>query len=87
MPRTMAPAFHDAEERAALQGLDREPLSRLIAVARGDAAPDVVIEGARVYCAFTREWLEGDVAIADGRIAGIGSYGGGARIDGRGRRR
>jgi adenine deaminase len=57
----------------------------LIAVARGDAAPDLVIEGARVFSAFTREWLDGDVAIADGLIAGIGSYQGGERIDGRGR--
>ena len=29
-----------------------------------------MIEGARVFSAFTREWLDGDVAIADGRIAG-----------------
>ena len=33
-------------------------------------APDTVIEGAQVFGAFTREWLEGDVAIADGRFAG-----------------
>jgi adenine deaminase len=59
--------------------------ARLIAVARGDAEPDLVIEGARVFGAFTREWLDGDVAIADGRIAGIGAYRGGERIDGRGR--
>ena len=56
---------------------------RLIAVARGDAEPDLVIEGARVFSAFTREWLDGDVAIADGRIAGVGTYDGGERIDGR----
>jgi adenine deaminase len=58
---------------------------RLIAVARGDAEPDTVIEGAKVFSAFTREWLDGDVAIADGKIAGIGAYQGGERIDGRGR--
>ena len=58
--------------------------ARLIAVARGDDAPDLVIEGARVFCAFTREWLEGDVAVADGRIAGIGAFAGGERIDARG---
>ena len=51
--------------------------AHLIAVARGDATPDTVIEGARVFSAFTREWLDGDVAIADGRIAGVGSYAGG----------
>jgi adenine deaminase len=59
--------------------------AHLIAVARGDAAPDTVIEGARVFSAFTREWLEGDVAIAGGRIAGVGAYDGGERIDGRGK--
>ncbi len=59
--------------------------AHLIAVARGDAAPDTVIEGARVFSAFTREWLDGDVAIAGGRIAGVGAYSGGERIDGRGK--
>ena len=34
-------------------------MTRLIAVARGDAEPDTVIEGARVFSAFTREWLDG----------------------------
>ncbi len=58
---------------------------RLLAVARGDAEPDLVVSGARVFSAFTREWLEGDVAVADGRIAGIGAYDGGERIDAAGR--
>ena len=52
---------------------------------RGEAEPDVVIEGAQVFGAFTREWLEGDVAIADGRFAGIGSYEGGSASTGGGR--
>jgi adenine deaminase len=64
---------------------DALPTAHLLAVARGDEAPDTVIEGARVFCAFTREWLEGDVAIADGRFAGVGAYEGGERIDGRDR--
>ena len=64
---------------------DSLPTARLLGVARGEVEPDVVIEGARVFGAFTREWLEGDVAIADGRFAGVGSYEGGERIDGRGR--
>ncbi|MDX6618554.1 MAG: adenine deaminase, partial [Gaiellales bacterium] len=63
---------------------DALPTARLLAVARGEEEPDVVIEGARVFGAFTREWLEGDVGIADGRFAGIGSYEGGERIDGSG---
>jgi adenine deaminase len=64
---------------------DAPPTARLLAVARGEEPPDTVIEGARVFCAFTREWLEGDVAIVDGRFAGVGEYAGGERIDGSGR--
>ena len=41
-----------------------------------------MISGARVFSAFTREWLTGDVAISGGRIAGVGAYDGGERIDG-----
>ncbi len=58
---------------------------RLIAVARGDAEPDLVVEGAHVFCAFTREWLHGDVAVADGLFAGVGAYDGGERVAAHGR--
>ena len=34
----------------------------------------MVVRGAKVFSAFTREWLDGDVAVAEGRIAGVGSY-------------
>jgi adenine deaminase len=59
--------------------------THLLAVARGDAEPDLVVTGGRVFSAFTREWLDGDVAIAGGRIAGVGRYDGGERIDAGGR--
>jgi adenine deaminase len=49
-------------------------LAHRIAVARGDEPADVVVRGGRVLSVFTREWLECDVAIADGMIAGLGSY-------------
>jgi adenine deaminase len=49
-------------------------LSRRLAVARGDEPADLVIRGARVFSVFTREWLEGDLAIADGHVAGLGDY-------------
>jgi adenine deaminase len=58
--------------------------ARLIAVARGDAPPDLVIAGARVFSAFTSEWLELDVAISQGRVAGLGAYDAGDRVDARG---
>ena len=55
--------------------------ARLISVARGDEPPDTVVSGARVFAAFTKEWIETDVAIADGHVAGLGHFDGGDRID------
>src|SRR5919202_1749304 len=49
-------------------------LARRVAVARGDEPADVVIRGGRVLSVFTREWLETDVAVCDGVVAGLGSY-------------
>jgi adenine deaminase len=60
-------------------------LQRRLAVARGDARADLVVRGGRVLSVFTREWLEADVAIVDGTIAGVGSYDGEEAIDARGR--
>jgi adenine deaminase len=62
-----------------------EDRAHLLAVARGDAEPDLVVERGRVFSAHTREWLDGDVAISGGRIAGVGRYEGGDRIDAGGR--
>ena len=45
-------------------------LARRLAVARGDEPADLVVRGGRVLSVFTREWLETDVAIADGFVAG-----------------
>jgi adenine deaminase len=56
-------------------------LTRRLAVARGDEPADVVLTGGRVLSVFTREWLETDVAIAGGTIAGLGDYEGGETID------
>src|SRR5947207_11665721 len=56
-------------------------LARRIAVARGDEPADVVIRGGRVFSVFTREWLETDVAVADGYVAGLGDYSGKDEID------
>src|SRR5579864_4284485 len=60
-------------------------LARRIAVARGDEPADVVLKGGRVLSVFTREWLETDVAIVDGWIAGLGDYEGRETIDVTGR--
>ena len=60
-------------------------LARRLAVARGDEPADVVVRGGRVLSVFTREWLEVDVAIADGWIAGLGEYDGAEIVDATGR--
>jgi len=56
-------------------------LGRRLAVARGDEPADLVIAGGHVLSVFTREWLRTDVAVADGWIAGIGTYRGRETID------
>src|SRR5512135_252699 len=56
-------------------------LARRLAVARGDQPADLVVRGGRVLSVFTREWLEADVAIVDGYVAGLGDYQGSEVID------
>ena len=60
-------------------------LTRRLAVARGDEPADVVVRGGHVLSVFTREWLETDIAIADGWIAGLGDYQGHEVVDASGR--
>jgi adenine deaminase len=60
-------------------------LARRLAVARGDEPADVVVRGGRVLSVFTREWLDTDVAIADGWVAGLGSYEGRETVDSAGK--
>ena len=60
-------------------------LARRLAVARGDEPAELVVRGGRVFSAFTREWVEGDVAVVDGYVAGIGEYDGEEVLDASGR--
>jgi adenine deaminase len=60
-------------------------LARRLAVARGDEPADLVVRGGRVLSVFTREWLETDVAIAEGYVAGLGDYEGTEEVDATGR--
>src|SRR5438034_6475042 len=59
----------------------RMDLARRLAVARGDEPADLVVRGGRVLSVFTREWLDTDVAIVDGWIAGLGDYEGREVLD------
>jgi adenine deaminase len=62
-----------------------EGLRRRLAVARGDEPADLVVRSGRVFSVFTREWLECDVAVVDGAVAGLGSYEGRETLDARGK--
>jgi adenine deaminase len=62
-----------------------EALRRRVAVARGDEPADLVVRGGRVFSVFTREWLETDVAVVDGVVAGLGEYDGRETLDAAGR--
>jgi adenine deaminase len=50
--------------------IDRENLLR---VARGDAPADLLLRNARIVNVFSTQIDSGDIAIADGHIAGVGS--------------
>ena len=51
----------------------RPPASlRALAVARGDEPADILLKGGKVLSPVTKEWVETDLAIADGVIAGWG---------------
>ncbi len=56
-------------------------LARRLAVARGDEPADLVLRGGLIFSSFTREWLEGDLAVADGFVAGVGQYDGAEVVD------
>src|SRR5437764_11168277 len=62
-----------------------DELTRRLAVARGDEPADLVVRGGRVLSVFTREWLETDVAVVDGFVAGLGEYEGTEELDASGR--
>ena len=60
-------------------------LAHRLAVARGDELADVVVDGGKVFSVFTREWLDCDVAIVDGYVAGLGEYAGKEVVHARGK--
>jgi adenine deaminase len=64
---------------------DVAELQRRVAVARGDEPADLVVRGGRVFSVFTREWLDTDVAVCDGVVAGLGDYDGAEILDATGR--
>lgn len=54
---------------------------RIIEVAAGREKADLVIKNATYLNVFSNEFLQGDIAVANGLIAGIGEYEGEKEID------
>lgn len=56
-------------------------LKAMISTARGEEKADLVFKNASIVNVFTNEIIKGDLAIRNGRIAGIGDYSGKEEID------
>lgn len=54
---------------------------RIIAVAAGREKADLVLKKAKYLNVFSNEFLSGDIAVANGLIAGVGKYDGKTEID------
>jgi len=63
----------------------KDSLKKLIDVAMNRVPADVVIKNCKVVNVFSGEITEGNIAISDGQIAGIGEYEGKEVIDAEGR--
>lgn len=65
--------------------MKKELLKDLIMSARGMIKADVVIKNCKVVNVFTKEIIDGDIAIVGEQIAGVGKYDGKVEIDAEGR--
>ena len=54
---------------------------KLVEIARGDSPADLVLKNCNIINVFTSEVEQGDIAIHEGKIVGIGSYHGVKEID------
>ena len=83
-PARSATAVRSIKTNQRLNGgsgrVKRLDLAGLIKVARGDAPADLVIKNARVVNTFTGEIEHANVAIHQGKIAGVGDYTDGKQV-------
>lgn len=63
----------------------KESLKKMIDVAMGRIPADVVVKNCKVINVYSGEITEGDIAISEGKIAGIGTYEGKEVVDAEGR--
>ena len=64
-----------------VKNITDDQLKALISSARGEVKADLVLKNAKVMNVFTGDIEEGDVAVTDGYIVGIGEYEGKEEID------
>jgi adenine deaminase len=64
--------------------LKKEELKKLIDTAAGRIPADVVIRNGQIADVYQGRFIEGDVAVSGGLIAGVGNYEGTTEIDARG---
>ncbi len=64
--------------------MTNKELKKLIEVASGREKADLVIKNSKIVNVYSHEVEEGDIAIVDGIIAGIGSYEGNQMVDAKG---
>lgn len=65
--------------------MEKEKLKKLIDVSAGRVPADVVIKNCKIVNVFSGKIVEGDIAVSDDQIAGIGSYEGKEEIDAKGK--
>lgn len=65
--------------------MEKEQLKKLIATAGGRRKADLVIKNCKIVDVFAGKIIEGDIAVSDGQIAGIGKYDGEKIVDAQGR--
>lgn len=65
--------------------MTKEALKKLIQTAAGTIPAETVIKNCKVFNVFTGEFVQGDIALCGGQIAGVGSYFGETEVDAGGR--
>ena len=65
--------------------MEKEQLKKLIATAGGRRKADLVIKNCKIVDVFAGKIIDGDIAVSDGQIAGIGKYDGEKIVDAQGR--